>query len=103
EIHLEESRPGLDLSGNQSLRQRILHIALQGTAQWTRTIAAITKGLVENPLLGLLGDRDGDRLLRQVRVELLHKQFDNLDQVGVRQGQEENDLVQPVEELRIEG
>ena len=59
-----------NLSGNERFRQRVFDITLQGATQRPRTVAAITKRLVENPLLGFLGDRDRDRLLRQVGIQL---------------------------------
>src|SRR6202522_1384201 len=103
EIDFEECRTIVDVSGNQSLRQGVLDIALQRPAQRPRAVAAVAQRLVENPLLGFLGDGDGDRLLGKVGVQTLHQQFDDLDEVGVRQRLEENDLVETVEELRVEG
>ena len=103
EVDLEEGRAGGDLAGDQRFGERVLDVALQGAAQGTRAVAAVDEGLLENPLLGFLGDRDGDGLLRQVRVELLHQQLDDLDQVGVVERLEEDDLVEAVEELGVEG
>ena len=91
------------MTGDESLRQGVLDVALQGTAQGARAVGAIAESLLEDPLLGVLGDRDGDGLLRQVVVQLLHQQLDNLEQVAVRQRLEEDDLVEAVEELGIEG
>ncbi len=71
--------------------------------QRTSAVGAIDDGFVEDPLAGLFGHRDGDRALRQVRVQLLHHQFDDLDQVDLGQRAEDDDFVQTVEELRIEG
>ena len=102
-VDLEEGWAVGDVSGDQGLRQGVFDVALQGAAQGARAVAAVDEGLVEDPLLGILGDRDGDGLLRQVGIELLDQQFHDLEQVGVVQRLEENDFVDAVEELGIEG
>src|ERR1035441_6823025 len=103
EVDLKEGWASGDVPSNQGLRERIFDVALQGAAQRTGSVAAIYKGFVENPLLGLVGDRDGDRLLGQIGIQTLHHQLDDLDEIGVRQRLEEDHLVDAVEELGIEG
>ena len=68
-----------------------------------RAVAAVGESLVEDPLLGVVGNRDGDGFLRQVLVELRDHEFENLDQVGLAQRQEQDDFVEAVQELGVEG
>src|ERR1700730_14388180 len=88
---------------DQGLRQWVFNLLLQGSTQRTRTVGAIRKRLVENPLLGLIRDGNRDRLLRQVLIKLRDHKLENLDQVVFAQSVEQDDFVQPVQELGIEG
>src|SRR5579864_6760076 len=88
---------------DQRLRQRVFDVLLQGAAERARAIAAVGQGLVENPLLGVVGDGDGDRFLRQVRIELRNHELENLDQVVFAERVEDDDFVDAVQELGIEG
>ena len=72
-------------------------------AQRTRSVAAVGQRLVENPLLGFIGHRDGDRFLREILVQQVHHQFENLDEILLAESHEQNDFVQAVEELGVEG
>ncbi len=87
---------------NQRFRERVFDVLLQGPAQRTRSVGAICHRLTEDPLLGFVGNRDGNRFLGEVRVELRDHKLQNLDQVGLAQSLEQNDLVQAVEEFGIE-
>src|ERR1700680_1193572 len=100
---LNESWTRRDRALDQCLRQWVFNILLQGSTQRTRTVGAIGKRLVENPLLGLIRDGNRDRLLCQVLIQLRDHKLENLDQVVLAQGAEQDDFVQPVQELRIEG
>ena len=71
--------------------------------QRTRAVAAIDDRLVEDPLAGIFGHGDRDGALRQVVVQLVHHQFDDLDEVGLGQRVEDDDLVETVQELGVEG
>src|SRR5271155_2114558 len=102
EEDLDERRPGSNRALDQSLRQRVFDVFLQCPAQRTCAVAAVYQRLAENPLLGFVRDCDRDRLLRQVLIQLADHQFENLDQIDLTQSAEQNDLIQPVEELRIE-
>ena len=68
---------------DKRLRQRVLDVLLQRSPQRTRAVAAIDHRLVKDPLAGILGNGDGDGPLRQVLIELVHHQLDDLDQVGL--------------------
>ena len=99
EEDLDEGGAGGDGALDQRLRQRVFDVFLQGAAERARAVAAIGEGLVEDPLLGVVGYRDGDRLLRQVLVKLRDHEFENLDQVGFAQSQEQDDFIQAVEQI----
>src|SRR5206468_372139 len=61
------------------------------------------QGLGEQPLHRLVPQGDGDPLLLQVEVELVHQEARDQDQLLIGQGVEDDDLVHPVDELRVEG
>src|ERR1700721_1292889 len=103
EEDLDKRRPRGDRSLNQRLRQRVFNVFLQRSTQWPSAVGAVRQSLVEDPLLGLIRHRNGDRLLRQVLIELGDHELENLDKIRFAQSQEQNDLVQPVQEFRIEG
>src|ERR1700694_4347880 len=100
---LNEGWTRRDRALDQRLRQWVFNILLQGATQRTCTVGAIRKRLVENPLLGLIRDGNRDRLLCQVLIKLRDHELENLDQVVLAQSAEQDDFVQPVQELRIEG
>src|SRR5262249_2500952 len=102
EEDFDERGAHIDGALNKRLRERVLNVFLQGPAQRARAVAAIGKSLVEDPLLGLVRNRDRDRLLRQVRVELSDHQLQNLDQVGLGQRVEDDDFIEAVQKLGIE-
>src|SRR5712692_11956502 len=79
---LDERRPGGDGALDQLLRQRIFDVLLQGTPQRTRAVAAVGQRLVQNPLLRLVGHGHRDRALRQILVQLVDHEFEDLDQVA---------------------
>src|ERR1035437_589938 len=103
DVDLEEGGALGDLAGDHGFAQGILDVALQGAAQGARAIFAIREGLVEDPLLGLLGDADGDGLLCQIGVELLNHQLNNLNEVGIVERLENDSFVEAVKELGVEG
>src|ERR1700693_5564518 len=98
EEDLDEGGARGDGALDQRLRQRVFDVLLQGAAERARAVAAIGQSLVEDPLLGIVGNRDRDRFLRQVLVELRDHEFENLDQVRLAQSQEQDDLIQSVQE-----
>src|ERR1700744_5576378 len=103
QVDLEERGTVRNAPGNQRLGQRILHVPLQRTAQWPCSIRAVDKCLFQNPLLGVFGHRQRDRLLDQIGVQLLYQQLQDLNQILIRKGNEDDDFIQPVQELRVEG
>src|ERR1700721_731804 len=100
---LKESRTLADAARDEGFRQRIFDITLQSTTQRAGSIAAVDQRLLENHFFRVFGYGDGDGFLRQIRVQLLYQQFKNLDQIRIRQRLEQNDLVDAVEELGVEG
>src|SRR5262249_44987848 len=102
EVDLDKRRTRTDAALNKRLRQWVLNIALEGATQRTRAVAAVYKGLIQHPLRGFISHGDGDVTLSQIGIELLHQQFENLDQVGISQRVEDDHFIQPVQELRIE-
>src|SRR5579864_7948745 len=103
EEDLDERGTRGDRALDQRLGQRVFDVLLQRAAERTSSVGAVGQGLVEDPLLGIVGNRDGDRLLRQVLVELRDHEFQNLDQIGLVQRHEDDDFIQTVEELGVEG
>src|ERR1039458_3971385 len=53
QVHLDECGPLRERALDEGLRQRVLDVLLQRTAQRTRTVAAVHDRLVEDPLAGL--------------------------------------------------
>ncbi len=102
-VDLEERRPLGDAACDQRLRQRIFDVLLQRPAQRPRAVGTIRSCLLDNPALGVVGHRDRDRLVNQIYIQLLHQKLEDLHQVGIVQRGEDDDLVQTVQELRIEG
>ena len=88
---------------NHHVGQRILDVLLERPAQRTRAIRAVTGRLLQNVFSGILIETDANLLDRQILVDVLHLQADNLDQVLVVQRRKQDDLVEPIEELRVEG
>src|SRR5271165_4080839 len=103
EINLDERGPLCERPLDKRLRHRVLDVLLQRAAQWTSAVTAVGERLVEDPLARLFRHRHSDRALRQVLIELLHHQFDDLDEVHLCQSVEDDDLVETVEELGVEG
>ena len=58
--------------------------------------------MIQDPLFGFVRDRDRDRFLRQILIQLRDHELENLDQIVLAQSVEQNYLVQPVQELGIE-
>ena len=68
-----------------------------------RSVAAVAAGLIENIFRRVRLEPDLDLLGHQIHVDLLDHQIDDLDQVFVDERSEQNDFIQAVEELGIEG
>src|SRR5581483_1478069 len=102
EKNLDEGRAHGDRALDQRFRERVLDVLLQGPAQRASAVAAVGERLIQDPLLGFVRDRDRNRLLRQVRVELRNHELKNLDEVVFGQRVEDDDFIQPVQELGVE-
>ena len=57
EEDLDEGGAGGDGALDQRLRQRVFDVFLQSAPQRARAVAAVGERLVEDPLLGVVGDR----------------------------------------------
>src|SRR5207244_3483354 len=101
EENLDERRARGDRALDQGLRKRIFNVFLERPAQRARAVAAVGERLVEYPLLSFVGYGHGNRLLRQIRVQLRDHKLQYLDQVDLAERAEDDDFVQPVQELRI--
>src|SRR5262245_65237260 len=82
-----------ELPENETLRQSILNILLDGTAERARAVGTITAGLVDQPAVGLVGKSQPDPPIRQAGIELADHQAGDRQQVLVRQGIENDELV----------
>src|SRR5205823_477109 len=98
----EFSRPG-QVALDQGFRQRILDILLQRAAQRTGAVAAVCTGFFKDVLGSVVGQPNFDLLRRQVLVDLDYQQVDDLDKIFVRQGGEQDHVVQAVQKFGIEG
>src|SRR4030095_6991662 len=85
------------------LRERILNIFLQRAPKRTRSVRAIHARLLDYPALRLGGDLHLKLASNESAIELSDHQPDDLQQVLLGKRFEHDYLVQPVDELRIEG
>src|SRR5437879_3260161 len=101
DIDLECRRP-LNSTLNQRLGERVFNILLQSPAQRTRTVAAVRARFLEDPLASLRREDNLHLPVDQGIVHLAHKQVDDAEQVFVAERVEDYNLIQPVEEFRVE-
>src|ERR1017187_780964 len=87
---------------DQRFRERIFDVLLQRATQRARAIAAVAASLLEDVPGGFRQQVELHLLGHQVLVHLLDHQGDDLDQVGVGEGAEQNYFVEAVEEFGVE-
>src|SRR5262249_37020932 len=92
-----------ELALDEGLRQRVLDVALERASEGPRAVGAIRARLVDDPPLRVLGELDADLAALDRLVDLLDEQADDREQVVFRERLEDDDLVEPVDELRVEG
>src|SRR5688572_17874856 len=93
----------VQVAPDQLFRQRILDIALNRPAKRTSTIRAVLARDVDDPVDDLGRQRDLHAPIDQVRVQLIDQQRHDPPQVLVRERVEDDDFVDTVDELGIEG
>ncbi len=87
---------------NQRFRQRIFDILLQRPPQRPRTITAVPARFLEEPLARFRREHNLHLTVNQRVIGLADEQIDDAEQVFIAQRVEQNDLVQTIQELRIE-
>src|SRR5437773_2347763 len=91
-----------ELPENETLRQSILNILLDGTAERARAVGTITARRGDEPAVRLVGQRQPNPPFGQAAIELADHQADDRQQILVRQRVEHDDLVDAVDELRVQ-
>src|SRR5690348_9488520 len=101
DINLERRGP-LNSTLNQRLREGVFDVFLQSPAQRTCTITPVRARFLEDPLTSLRREDNLHLPVDQSIVHLAHEQVDDTEQVIIAERVEDYNLIQPVEELRIE-
>ena len=91
----------LDVAAQDALRDERLDRVLQIAVERTRAVLRVIGG-VDGQLLGLLGQLAAELLVGQTLVQRRKLQIDDADDVLARERLIEDDLVEPVQELRTE-
>src|SRR5436190_7408250 len=91
-----------ELPENETLRQSILNILLDGTAERARAVGTIAARRGDEPAVRLVGQRQPNPPFGQAAIELADHQADDRQQILVRQRVEHDDLVDAVDELRVQ-
>src|SRR5687768_6272838 len=106
----ERSRVEIDLdvaatemAADELFRQWILNVTLNRAAQRPRAVRAVLAGHLDDPVDDLGGERNLQLAVDQVGVELGDEQAHDPPQVVVGERLEDDDLVDAVDELGIEG
>lgn len=83
-------------------RQWIFNVPLNCSAKRARTIRTVLAGLVHDPLSDLRAEHDRKLLLFHDLINHGYEEIHDLYQIVIREGVKENDLIQAVQEFRIE-
>ena len=92
---------GLELPTDEGTGERVLDQALDRPLERPRPECRV-RALANDECLRGLGELEMEVLAGQAAGQVGHEQFDDGPEVVVRQGVEDDDLVDPVEELRSE-
>src|SRR5918911_71260 len=92
-----------EMSLNQRFRERVFDMFLQGAAKRARAVGTIRAGLIDEPALGLIRQANFKAAILEGAVHLFYLQLHHVQQLVVQQLVEDDDFVQAVDELRIEG
>ena len=90
------------MTSDQFLREGILDVALDGAAERPRTVRAILAGDLDNPVDDFRGERDLQLAVDQILVQLCDQKPHDSPQIVVGERFEDDELVDAVDELRIE-
>src|SRR5437899_2736971 len=101
DVNLQCRRP-LNSTLDEGLGERVLYILLQSPTKRTRAVTAVRTRFLEYPLTCFRRDDNLHLPVNQCVVQLAHQQIDDAEQIFVAERIENNDFVQPVQELRIE-
>src|SRR5690625_3698243 len=92
--------PGFEISPENRFRKRIFQIALDCSAKRPRTVFHVIT-FVDQEQLGIFANVENDLLLGEALRNLVDFEFDNLHEVIAIERTENNDLIDPVEELGL--
>ena len=84
----------------QLLGERILEVTLDGAPHRTRAISRIVS-LVDHEFVRRLVEHNLDLLQLQAALHLVHFQIDDLHQIRLLERVEDNDLIEPIQKLRL--
>src|SRR5512143_1162167 len=101
EIYLDYRRFA-EASADQRFGKRVLNVFLQGSPQGSCPICSIGASLLNDPSSRFFRHLHLKLPTNKCAVQLRHKQPDDLEQVGVGERLEHDNLVEPVDELRVE-
>src|SRR5829696_2283051 len=96
-------RGSFNLALNQSFREGVFDVFLQRAPYRPRTVQPVCAGLIDDPTLSLGRQPDFKTMTAHRLVNLIKLQLDDFQQLVVEQLVEDDDLVQTIDELRIEG
>src|SRR5262249_504267 len=98
DAHLDPFRP-LFASRDQQLRDGILDVLLDCAPEGASPHVGVLAALLEQPLHGGVVHVDPRALRRDGRVHVVDQEAADLGQIRPRQGMEDDDVVDPVDEL----
>src|SRR5438034_1470042 len=92
---------GFEAILNEGFRQRVFDVFLDGSPEGARAVGSILAGLLNDPPANLRLGYDKELFLLHHIVQLVDQQIHNFFQVFVCESFKKDDLVQPVQELRV--
>src|SRR5262249_530821 len=92
-----------EVAADQFFRQRILDIALDPPPERPPAVRTVFTSCFDNPVHHFRRQHDAQLAVDQVVVELIDQQAHDAPQVVVSQRLEDDDLVDAVDELGVEG
>ena len=93
-------RSAFEVTLNQSFRERVFDVLLQGAAQRAGAVRAIGAGLFHDPALCFLRQPHFQAVPRHGLVYLVDLELNDFEQFFIAQFIENNDLVKPIDKLR---
>ena len=102
-IEVDLDFAALEVPADELLGQRILDIALNRAAEGPRAVRPVLARLLDDPVDDLGRELEPDLAVDEVVVQLLDEQVGDRPEVVVRERLEDDDLVDAVDELGVEG